>query len=97
VTVKGWTVLANEGKIADRVIITYGDDNSVVAVAPVSLDRPDVVKSLKNPNYRKSGWGATFNSSTLPTGTVALKAWAYNAANKNATQLGNTREVIVPE
>lgn len=95
VTVSGWAVLTKEGKIPDRVIITHGDNNSAIAVVPVSLDRPDVVKALKNPNYKNSGWSATFNSDILPTDTVVLKAWAYNAANKEATQLGNTHEVVL--
>jgi len=73
------------------VIITYGDNNSLVAVAP-NLDRPDIVKLLKNPAYNKSGWSTTFNS--LPTaGKVALKAWAYNSASKKLPT--ETHEVVV--
>jgi hypothetical protein len=95
VTVSGWALLPKEGRQADMVIITYGDNNSLVAVAPVNLDRPDIVKLLKNPAYNKSGWSTTFNPSTLPAGKVVLKAWAYNSASKEATQLNPTHEVVV--
>lgn len=95
VVVSGWAILADEGRLADSVIITSGNNNSLVAVAPVKLERPDVVKVLKNPAYRNSGWIATIKPSTLPVGPVVLKAWAYNSARKEATQLNSTHEVVV--
>lgn len=94
VTVTGWAVLSNN-KLPDRVIITAGDNNSVVAVTPVTLKRLDVSKALKNPAYENSGWSVTFNSSALPAEPVVLKAWAYNSANKEATQVPPTHEVVV--
>lgn len=95
ITIRGWAILANEGRPPDSVIITSGDNNSLVALAPVNLERPDVVKVLKNPAYKNSGWSTTFNSSTLPANQVVLKAWAYNSASKEATQLSGTHEVVV--
>ncbi len=97
ITASGWAVLVTTDKPANRVIVTYGDNNSIVAAAPVNLSRPDVAKSLQNPAYSKSGWSVTFNSSTLPPGPVVLKAWAYNSATKQATQLASTREVVTPQ
>jgi hypothetical protein len=93
--VSGWAILADEGKPADSVIITYGDNNSLVAVAPVNVERPDVVKASQNPAYKNSGWNATFNSSILPIGKVIIKAWAYNSATKEATQLNCTPTIEV--
>lgn len=95
VTATGWAVLTNEGKTPDSVIITSGNNNSVVAVAPVNLNRPDIVKALKNPDYKNSGWRATFDPSTLPAEPVVLRAWAYNAATKEATPLAKSFEVVV--
>lgn len=95
VTAIGWAVLTKEGKTPDNVIVTSGNNNSLVAVAPVNLNRPDIVKALKNPDYKNSGWSATFDSSTLPSGPVVLRAWAYNAANKEATPLSKSFEVVV--
>jgi hypothetical protein len=95
ITVRGWAILPNEGKPADKVIITSGDNNSLIAVVPVNVERPDVAKNFKNPDYKNSGWNITLNPSTLPTSKVVLKAWAYNSANKEATQLNSTREVTI--
>ncbi len=95
IVARGWAILATEGRPPDSVIITAGDNNSLVAVAPVNAERPDVAKILKNPAYRNSGWSVTFNPSTLPADQAVLKAWAYNSASKEATQLRLTHEVVV--
>lgn len=95
VTVGGWAILADKGRPADAVLITQGDNNSLVAVAPVSLERPDVLKALKNPAFKNSGWSTTFNVSALPVGEVEIKAWVYNSVTKEATQLEPTHQVVV--
>lgn len=94
-TVEGWAILATQGKVADKVIITAGDNNTVVAVVPTNIERPDVVQVLKNPAYKNSGWVATINPATLPNGKVVLKAWAYNSASKDAIQLNNAFEANI--
>lgn len=91
----GWAILAGEDKPADQVIITYGENNTVAAVAPVNSQRSDVAKALNNPAYTNSGWNATINTSTLPDGKVVIKAWAYNSNSKEATLLKPTHEVMV--
>ena len=95
IVARGWAILPTAGRPPDSVIITSGDSNSVVAVAPVNLARPDVARILKNPAYSNSGWNVTFNPSTLPTDQVRLKAWAYNSTKKEALELKNTHEVVV--
>ena len=95
VTARGWAILADESKLPDNVIITYGDNNSIAAVVPVNVERPDVAKVLKNPAYIKSGWSAIVNPNDLPAGEVVLKAWAYNSASKEATQLDSTYQLII--
>lgn len=97
VTLSGWAVLSTKGKPADMVIITYGENNSLVAVFPINLDRPDVAKFLKNSTYNKSGWRGTFDPSIVPIGKVPIKAWAYDSASKKAIQLGKIHEVVVSE
>jgi len=96
VKLSGWAIIGDKGKPADRVIITL-PDNQVVAVAPVNLARPDVVNTIKNPALKTSGWVTTFKGSTLPTGKVILKAYAYDTATKTATQLRNNQELTVSE
>ena len=95
--VDGWAILSAEGRPADMVIITYGDNNSLVAVTPVNLERVDVAKTLKNPAYKNSGWSTTINPSTLPSGNVVLQGWAYSSARKEAIQFNNSHQVVVPE
>lgn len=94
-TVQGWAIIATQGKVADRVIITAGDNNTVVAVVPTNIERLDVVQALKSPAYKNSGWVATINPVTLPSGKVVLKAWAYNSASKDAIQLNNSFEANI--
>ena len=97
IAIAGWATLPNKSKSADRVIITLADNKTVVAIAPVNTAREDVAKTMKNPAYKNSGWNATIAPSTLPTGKVVLKAWAYDSATKEATQLGRTHDLDVAE
>lgn len=94
VTLQGWAILADEGKPADAVIITHGDNNSLVAVAPVDKERSDVAKNLKNQAYKNSGWAVPVDTSSLPA-NVELKAWAYDSQSKEARQLSYTHELIL--
>lgn len=93
--VSGWAILSDENRAADLVIITYGDSNSLLALAPVNLERPDVVKALNNPAYKNSGWSTKVNPANLPNDKVLLKAWAYNSARKQATLLNNSLQVVL--
>lgn len=92
----GWAVLPEKDKPADSVIITTGDNKTVVAVAKASLSRPDVVKSFNKAGYKNSGWNAAAKASALPSGKSELKAWAYDSATKTATQLTRVHTVVVP-
>ena len=83
----GWAIIPDEGRPADRVLITYGKNNSLVAVATVNLERLDVVKAFNNPTYKNCGWTVIFNTSNLPAGKIVFNAWAYNAARKEAVLL----------
>lgn len=92
---EGWAILPTQGKPADKVIITAGDDNSVVTVAPVEVERPDVAQAQNNSALAKSGWATTIDPNTLSGDRLMLKAWAYNADTKEATPLGNVHEVML--
>lgn len=94
VTLQGWAILADEGKPADAVIITHGDNNSLVVVAPVNKEREDVAKNLENQGYKNSGWAVPVDTASLPA-NVELKAWAYDADSKEARQLSYTHELIL--
>lgn len=93
IRVSGWAILPQERRVPEMVIITYGDNNSVVAVAPVNLNRQDIAKLFKYPAYKDCGWSATLDASALPSEGRVFKAWAYNSATKEAIQLNQTHEV----
>lgn len=95
VAVGGWAILPLKSKPADKVLITEGDSNKIIGVATVDLPRPDVSKVLQNPAAETSGWTTSIESSLLSSGTVNLKAWAYDAETKEATLLVNTHAVSV--
>ena len=97
VTVGGWAIIPNKNKPANNVIITLGDNKTVVAVASVNALRDDVAKTLKNPALKNSGWNTQIAPSTLPTGKVVLKAYAYDSGTKEAIQLnGNHNLEVTP-
>lgn len=95
--IAGWATLPNKSKPADLVVITLADNKTIVAVASVNAVRDDVVKVMKNPAFKNSGWNATIAPSTLPTGKVVLKAWAYDSVTKEATQLGRIHDLEVAQ
>ncbi len=95
ITVAGWAILPSENQPADKVIITTGDNNNIVAVAPVDQARPDVAQAFNNPAVETSGWIANIDPSLLPSETVTLKAWAYNSDTKEASLLGGVHQVTI--
>jgi hypothetical protein len=92
--VSGWAVSPDYSKPADLVIITAGNDNTPIAVAPVTIDRQDIVKGFKKPALAKSGWSVQIDPASLPNDKVILKAWAYNPTTKEATPLVVEHEII---
>lgn len=95
IVLQGWAILPEERRLADMVVITRGNNNSVVAVAPVNLERADVASSLQNFTYEYSGWTVKINPSLLPLNKVVLQAWAYNFDQKEATQLRNSHKLVL--
>jgi hypothetical protein len=87
-TITGWAVLPNSGKPADLIIITTAD-KQVIATAPVNVERPDVAKSLKKDEFKKSGWSAKVDPAQITTEQVSLMGWAYDASSKQALPLNN--------
>lgn len=92
----GWAIAPDQSKPADSVLITYGDNNTVVTTIPVGITRPDVAKALKNPALEKSGWVAQIDPATLNLGEekARIKAWSFNSPTKEAYPLGNSFEIV---
>lgn len=61
------------GKAAGGVI--FAVDGATTFQASYGIDRPDVAAVLKNDTYRRSGFSATFPTSTLTPGrhTITIK------------------------
>lgn len=91
--VSGWAVNADFTQPADLVIITMGDDNTPIAIAPLTIDRPDITKGFKKNALAKSGWSATIDPISLPNNSVILKAWSYDPAAKEAIQLSQEHKL----
>jgi hypothetical protein len=89
----GWAILPTLNKPANQVVVTQGDQNAVIAIAPVSAERADVAKVTTNPVYTNSGWTVTLDPATLPADKAVLKAWAYNSDTKEAFQLGRVHTI----
>lgn len=95
IQLSGWAVTPDQSKPADSVLITYGDNNTVATTIPVTISRPDVAKSLKNPALEKSGWTAKLDPATLNLGgTDRIRAWSFNSQTKEAFPLGNSYEIV---
>jgi hypothetical protein len=89
----GWAIVPSANKSAAQVIVTQGNQNAVIAIAPVNAERADVAKVTNNPAYTNSGWTATLDPSTLPPDKAILKAWAYNPDTKEAFQLSRVHTI----
>ncbi|MBW4491142.1 MAG: hypothetical protein KME12_25575 [Trichocoleus desertorum ATA4-8-CV12] len=89
----GWAVISSANEPADYVILTEGDDNTFVAIAPVNIERADIVEATKNSGYKNSGWTVALNPAALPTDKAVLKAWAYNSDTKEAFQLNRVHTI----
>lgn len=93
IEVTGWAILPEENKPADNIIITEGENNTVVTIIPVNIARADVAQAQKNSAFEKSGWKGTIEPSNLQGDKVTLKAWGYNAQNKEAIVLESIHEI----
>jgi hypothetical protein len=87
----GWAAIGSKQIPAEQVIITQGEQNEVIAIAPVKVARPDLLTF--SPNYKNAGWETTVEAAKLPGNTVVLKAWAYDASEETAFQLNKEHTV----
>ena len=87
---KGWAVLVNKQKPADQILLTCGDEHSIVATGQPWQPRPDVARELGDARYLKSGWQISLRPGQLPPG-CAVQAWAYDAATNKAGLLRDLR------
>jgi hypothetical protein len=73
ITIIGWAVDSRAGGLASAVFVTF--DGTLDIPTLYGLDRVDVANAFSNPNFRFSGFLASFSSSILRAGehTMTLK------------------------
>ncbi len=80
ISLLGWAILPQQNKPADAVYLSIGEQNQLIAVGQVNLERLDIVTAFSEENYQKSGWTIRVPTAILPEGSTLLKVWAYDAA-----------------
>ena len=88
VNVRGWAVLIGGSTAADQIAIALNDE--IVAVTSPCCDRPDIVKSLKNPKFLQSGWRTSFSSQKLREGENSIAAYVVLDAELGKLAILNT-------
>lgn len=91
-TVGGWAILANKGRPADGVVLTYDKKGEAIAFAVVTpeISRKDVVKVTGKNEYVKSGWQTLISRQQLPQEAKVIKAWALDADTGKVVELKGT-------
>ena len=80
----GWAIIDELNKPADLVIVTQGENESIIKLVPVNLNRPDVSQSLSNKNLETSGWKTLVVPNHFDANNILIKAWAYNIKSQEA-------------
>jgi hypothetical protein len=90
----GWGILPDRQDPAE-VVLLAGENGSGSAIAfaetLVGGIRADVVKITHDQNFYLSGWGVTFKSVDVPSGTTIISAWVYDPETGRAYRLGEAR------
>jgi len=95
----GWAVLPDRQEPADAVLLTCEDAQgvpSIIALVEVIDKRADIVSATGEPGFYRSGWHRILTGGELPPGTIAVKAWAYDAERRQAWRLAGVA-VLAPE
>ncbi len=75
----GWAILPQQKTAADAVYLSFGEQNQLIAVGQVNIERPDVASAFSTENYQQSGWMIHVPTAILSSGETLLKVWAYDA------------------
>jgi hypothetical protein len=93
VVVAGWAVDPVTGRPASGVLIAVG--GRVIARAPVTEDRPDVVAALGPRMPVRSGWRRRFGAFRLGPGRHRIEAYTLSADGRRAARLAGARDIEV--
>lgn len=79
ITLMGWATLPQRQQPADAVYLSFGEQNKLVNVGQVNIQRSDVALAFSQPNYKQSGWTIELPTALLPVGKTLVKVWAYDS------------------
>ncbi len=95
-TAWGWAVLPGRNRPADAVVLAYADEHGnwiAFALSDAVLNRPDVVKALRNTEQLWSGWRVVIGRDALPRG-AEISAWAVDAKDAKLYRLKTTEKIF---
>lgn len=87
----GWGVLAERGRTADSVVLTYDDAQGrpmIFARADVGERRKELRDPFQYNRYNESGWSKTLNRRDLPANASRICAWVFDAEQCRAFKIG---------
>lgn len=87
-TLTGWSIIPKTNQPADAVYLSEGENNRLIAVGQVNINRPDVVQFLSNLKAKKSGWVIQVPTAILSPETHLMKVWSYDAKANQLIQIG---------
>ena len=79
IALMGWATLPQRKQPADAVYLSFGEQNKLVNVSQVNIQRSDVALAFSQPNYQQSGWTIELPTALLPIGKTPVKVWAYDS------------------
>ncbi len=94
---RGWAILPERKEPADGVILTYENSEGegiIFKLINQRFPRQEIAERLQNPAYLNSGWQTEFSAKELPSGTIKLNAWSFDAKTGEAYKLNQTHVLI---
>ncbi|XWK90415.1 MAG: hypothetical protein U7127_10305 [Phormidium sp.] len=91
----GWAILPEESAFPTKVLLSYGNENTFFASAPVNLPSPDVAKAFKSSRYSQVRWSVRFSAKSLPMGESVIKAWVYDSQKNQVFKLIGEPKIVV--
>jgi hypothetical protein len=92
----GWAVLWQKHRPADRVLLTCGAGNALIASGVPTIERPDVVMTFNDHRLSGAGWNIPIAVADIPRQGCELKAWAWDRQTAEAMLLSPAHFLTPP-
>jgi hypothetical protein len=83
----GWAVLWQRHRPADRVLLTCGPGNALIATGVPWIERPDVVMTFNDYRLSGAGWSIPIAAGNVPPQGCEVRAWAWDGSYNEAMLL----------